>query len=481
MCFDRESAGFPWLRLPAQIDNPRGFGREYLCPTLGMGVRFMNSDSRSLQENQKTLVRAALHDMNNRLSVVYGAACLLIDNLCENKRLSKKTRARLDTLDRALESLARYRIASIQVLLRPYAAREFSLKKVLQQVIDSFQPKVNIKLSIDGGVQNDIVLCTCEEAFKEAATIVLDNGVRASSQSGIVMVSATRSIDRLLVSVKDNGDGFDRVILDKLGFQQVESRWGGSGTGLWICMQLVTQVLQGTLQLRNIKGDGAEVAIVIPLQAELKEAALQVPGRTDSSQDREAFVDFKPLTPEAQRYFQRKFLPRIRSLRQKIRKEALAICIWGPGTPEYPLFQVRVDLLNELRQLGHVAFFSEELTKQSGLPISSQGMPSLRTEEFLHASAADLIILIRCSPGSIAEFHDFAQFRSIAQNMVVVTDESDTFGYSDKGALLEHERLYGKVIRYGNSADIVSQVLDIVGVLQCQKFLARQYGKDWRL
>jgi len=68
---------------------------------------------------------------------------------------------------------------------------------------------------------------------------------------------------------------------------------------------------------------------------------------------------------------------------------------------------------------------------------------SAKARELLQAIAADFIVILQGSPGSIAEVHDFAGFiREIGSKMLIFIDERAQEGYSDTGALHELKTLY---------------------------------------
>lgn len=187
-----------------------------------------------------------------------------------------------------------------------------------------------------------------------------------------------------------------------------------------------------------------------------------------------------PLSPRAQEYFTQVFKPQYEKLQQAVQQTPLAILVWGPGASAGDLYQKRLHIRDELRRRGHAAFFSEELEGMSPTSLSQKGI------EFLQAQAADLIVIMQASYGSVAEVHDFAEHRVINFKMLIFIDERATDGYSYRGALQELKTLYNNVETYKYPDDIaqchlLTKVLAKVNVLQMVKYRALENAKSWGL
>ena len=187
-----------------------------------------------------------------------------------------------------------------------------------------------------------------------------------------------------------------------------------------------------------------------------------------------------PLSPRAQEYFSKVFKPKYEALQDAVRATPLVILVWGPGASAADLYRKRLQIRDELRRLGHVALFSEELEGGSPESMSQKGI------EFLQAQAADFIVVMQASYGSVAEVHDFAEHRIINFKMLIFIDEKATDGYSYRGALTELKTLYNNVETYKYPEDItqchlLTKVLQKVNVLQMVKYRATENAKSWGL
>ncbi|MBM3130281.1 MAG: hypothetical protein FJ009_16850 [Chloroflexi bacterium] len=186
------------------------------------------------------------------------------------------------------------------------------------------------------------------------------------------------------------------------------------------------------------------------------------------------------LSPRARAYFEQNFKPQYEQLQRAVRQTPLAILVWGPGASAGDLYQKRAQIRDELRRRGHAAFFSEDLAALSPATGSQKGI------EFLQAQAADLIVVMQASYGSVAEVHDFAEHRVINFKMLIFIDERATDGYSYRGALQELKTLYNNVETYRYPDDItqchlLTKVLAKVDVLQAVKYRVMQNAASWGL
>jgi hypothetical protein len=187
-----------------------------------------------------------------------------------------------------------------------------------------------------------------------------------------------------------------------------------------------------------------------------------------------------PLSPRAQQYFNQVFKPKYEALQQAVKQTPLVILVWGPGASAGDLYQKRLQIRDELRRRGHAAVFSEELEGGAPDSLSQKGI------EFLQAQAADLIVVMQASYGSVAEVHDFAEHRVVNFKMLIFIDEKATDGYSYRGALAELKALYNNVETYKYPEDIVQcnllkKVVEKVNVLQMVKYRAIESAKSWGL
>lgn len=130
----------------------------------------------------------------------------------------------------------------------------------------------------------------------------------------------------------------------------------------------------------------------------------------------------------------------IQQYKEKVLGTKLKILIFGPSEPasgsgEYQikLYKKRVAIKERLVQLGHVSLFSEEIQKEAISTLSGQ-IPNLEIFERIQIEQADTVIMLRTSPGSLGEFHDFHRVTDCVKKMYVLFDRDHKENYCHGGA-----------------------------------------------
>jgi hypothetical protein len=178
-----------------------------------------------------------------------------------------------------------------------------------------------------------------------------------------------------------------------------------------------------------------------------------------------------PKTTAAQLKYQ-EFKKRCEQDFEKLKEIALTILVWGPSPKRAdPIAQLRLQIIDELGEMGHNALKSEDLVE-----FGSGFLLSEKTKELIEAKNADvIIILIEDSPGALAELHDFLSFSEIASKILLFIPERYKGGYSAEGAVKDLEDAYHGVIWYTNedlaSSSIKSLAIKRVEGLRRMRFL----------
>lgn len=134
-------------------------------------------------------------------------------------------------------------------------------------------------------------------------------------------------------------------------------------------------------------------------------------------------VPVRPLTPEAADLLSR-IMPRIQERLAEVNRVPVSILLWGPGVnSDSPLAAVRAELRRRLREMGHAAFFSEELCDDGA-------GHSIRLQQLAQAQEFDLIVSTPCTHGSVGEIHDFAADRRVHAKILIFINEEHVSGYS---------------------------------------------------
>jgi signal transduction histidine kinase len=156
------------------------------------------------------------------------------------------------------------------------AARDYCLAEVIEDVVHSLQPlfkRTAIVVSID--CPADLRLHGIPGAVTQVLTNLCTNAhshaFADGSRAGEIAVNVTRHPPDVELRFSDNGAGMDAASQSKVfePFFTTRRNRGGSGLGLYIAYNLVTQSLGGRIECFSQPGAGTEFRIRFPMVAPL--------------------------------------------------------------------------------------------------------------------------------------------------------------------------------------------------------------------
>lgn len=236
------------------------------------------------------LVAGVAHEINTPVGVAITAASHLQELAADgNAKLAenKLTRGDLVRWKQEVEDAARLIVNSLMragTLIASFKQvsvdqssgqrRRFGMREFLGEVQTTLLPTVRRsphQLSID--CPADIELDSYPGALFQVLTNLINNAlVHAfddAIEPGLMRVEARSVGDRLHLRFSDNGRGMDANVASRAfdPFFTTRRGSGGSGLGLHVIHNLVTQLLGGDIELSTAPGEGAQFLIRIPLRA----------------------------------------------------------------------------------------------------------------------------------------------------------------------------------------------------------------------
>ena len=220
-------------------------------------------------EASRWLIRNLAHEIKNPLGGLRGAAQLLEREL-ERPELTEYTQVIMKEADRLQTLMDRLLTPQRLPQLAPLNIHE-AVERVRSLVLAEFPNGIRIRREYD-------VSLPAIEADKEQVIQALLNIVRNAAQAlrgagNIVLatrvarqVTLARRLHRLVVMVQviDDGPGVSEDLRDKIFFPLVSGREGGTGLGLTLAQNIITQH-QGAIELESEPGRTC-FTIVLPLQ-----------------------------------------------------------------------------------------------------------------------------------------------------------------------------------------------------------------------
>ncbi|UGY20506.1 sensor histidine kinase [Bradyrhizobium septentrionale] len=252
------------------------------------------------------LVAGVAHEVNNPIGISLTVASSfarraeMFDNDLKTEPLR---RSKLDDFVRASRDASQQLVSNLQrageliqsfkqvAVDRSHAERrQFSLGEATDQIVASLRPvlkKAAIALSVD--VPEGLLIDGYPGAYGQILTNLFLNAVNhafADGRSGNITISARgRGADDVEIIFADNGAGMtpdvQRQAFDP--FFTTRRNEGGTGLGLHIVYNLVTQQLGGRMMLESRVGQGTTFRIIMPRIA--KGIAIGQPTITDAAAD----------------------------------------------------------------------------------------------------------------------------------------------------------------------------------------------------
>ena len=235
------------------------------------------------------LVAGVAHEINTPIGVAITAASHLQElaadgnaKLAENKltrgdlvrwkqEVEDAARLILNSLMRAGTLIASFKQVSVDQ--SSGQRRRFRLSEFLGEVNTTLLPTLRrtphqLQIDCDAVIELD----SYPGALFQIMTNLINNALIHAfdeTQPGLMRIVATASASKLELRFSDNGRGMDANVAGRAfdPFFTTRRGSGGSGLGLHVIHNLVTQLLGGSIELTTAPGKGAQFLIRIPLQA----------------------------------------------------------------------------------------------------------------------------------------------------------------------------------------------------------------------
>jgi two-component system, NtrC family, sensor histidine kinase HydH len=235
-----------------------------------------HAQQRRLEQNVETLRRAdrlaaigqlaagLAHEIRNPLASIEGAAEILAnEDTDESTReefagLIKKECARLSRLLSRLLDYARPRKPEYRPTAVPPLVH--SVARLMQH--SAQQGGVEVRLDLPETIPE--LWCDAEQIRQVLLNLAL-NGVQAMPEGGRLEISAGAVDLGIEIRVKDSGGGIPPENIDKLFDPFFTTRANGTGLGLPIAQQIVTQH-GGTVKVDSTPGAGTTFTVMLPFQ-----------------------------------------------------------------------------------------------------------------------------------------------------------------------------------------------------------------------
>jgi len=234
-----------------------------------------------------SLVAGVAHEVNTPLGISITAASIFkneiktIRAMLDNNTLSKSALDHfIETIDEADEILIK-NLDRAALLVRNFKKisvdqsseeiRTFELNDYLQEVLSTFKSElkhrpVELKMLLD---PLPINMNSYPGAISQIVVNMLQNALLHGfdhDQEGLITIETRHKEDSVVIIFSDNGKGVDINVSHKIfePFITTKRNMGGTGLGLNITYNLVTQHLGGSIKLDSTYEEGARFIMEIP-------------------------------------------------------------------------------------------------------------------------------------------------------------------------------------------------------------------------
>jgi signal transduction histidine kinase len=242
------------------------------------------------------LVAGVAHEVNNPIGISLTVASTFArrcDDFAKEVGSGPLRRSRLDEFLEGGRDAAQQLVANLQragelvqsfkqvAVDRSHAdRREFDLRESTDHIVASLRPvlkKSRIQLTVD--VPHGIIMESYPGSYGQVLTNLFLNSVLhgfPDGRSGTITVQARKMRDMVELLVSDDGVGMSEEVQRRAfdPFFTTRRAQGGTGLGLHIIFNLVTQQLGGRLNFESRSGWGTRFRIIIPCVAPGESPAL---------------------------------------------------------------------------------------------------------------------------------------------------------------------------------------------------------------
>ena len=262
---------------------------------LKTSLETLQSTQNQLVQSEKmaalgALVAGVAHEINTPVGVGVTAASHLEQETCTIKKLYHEDQMKRSDLEKYLKTAGEsagmilgnlQRAAELIQSFREVAVdqtsggkRTFKLRAYIDEILLSLHPKLRkTRHIVSVHCPEDLELNSYPGAFSQIITNFVINSLIHGFEhkvQGKIVLEITREDNILQIRYRDNGKGMSEARRSRIfePFYTTKRNQGGTGLGLHIVYNLVTQRLNGHIECESIAGEGTNFAIQMPIERE---------------------------------------------------------------------------------------------------------------------------------------------------------------------------------------------------------------------
>lgn len=222
----------------------------------------------SIETFRNDFIANVSHEFKTPISAIEGYSALLkSENINDEERLEYADMVSENARKLSMLTTNILRLSKLENQEYVPEQSTFSLDEQIRRCILAFERNWEAK-ALDLDIELDHTMITsCEELLDLVWTNLISNAIKFTDDGGLITIRLT-SESGCTVSIKDNGIGMDREVLDHIfdKFYQGDKSRSRHGNGLGLA--LVKQILDligGSIEVKSSPGEGSEFIVRLPI------------------------------------------------------------------------------------------------------------------------------------------------------------------------------------------------------------------------
>lgn len=211
----------------------------------------------------------AAHDLQEPLRKVLAFSDRLISRFSEQlPEDAKNYLERIGASSKRMQTLIDDLLTYSRVSTKGDFFAKVDLNKVLSDVLSDLEIRIE-RTSAKIETKNLPIIDADEVQMRQLFQNLIGNALKFHKKDllPLILVSAADNIKNVVISIKDNGIGFEEKYLDRIFsiFQRLhgKSEYEGNGVGLAVCRRIIDRH-QGSITAKSAPGQGAEFLVTLP-------------------------------------------------------------------------------------------------------------------------------------------------------------------------------------------------------------------------
>jgi len=237
-------------------------------------IEDQNNQLTSLNQTKDRFFGIIAHDLKSPLIAMQGLGKRINFLLQKNDQeqllaLGEQVDNTSTKLNNLLDNLLNW--ASIQTGDIPYHPQLLNLLDTGEDVVSIFENNAvakGVKLEMD--IADDLQIFADEQAVNTILRNLISNALKFTPNEGTVSLQAVQKKGKILIIIKDTGEGIDPDRLENLFTLDKQSTLGtagekGTGLGLVLCKELI-EMNNGALNVYSTRGVGSSFQFSLPIK-----------------------------------------------------------------------------------------------------------------------------------------------------------------------------------------------------------------------